>query len=335
MASQLPATATTAPRVAAGAVLLEVLPEELKDKAVQPDGVTCVLYHGSGCSDGFAAAWAAWACLGDKATYHALDHAPGVAPPPEASAPGASVVVLDYCFNSATTARLIAGAEGRALVLDHHASAQKELAGVDARNQHFQMLMSGATLSWCYFHPGEPVPLWLRYVEDRDIWRWALRDSEAFSAAFSMVPQTFEAFAALHAGGEAAVDALIAEGRAVVAYRNTVRDSHVKRSVAVALRAAPQWRCGIVNCSTLTSEVGNAICTATGAHFAAMWSYDHAKRSYYVSLRSNSDEVDVSVLAKAFGGGGHKRAAGFSWEGKSIEELIDPTATVAPPSAVA
>ena len=146
-----------------------------------------------------------------------------------------------------------------------------------------------------------------------------------------MVPQTFAALSALHAGGEAAVDALIAEGRAVLAYRNTVRDSHVKRAVAVVLRAAPQWRCGIVNCSTLTSEVGNAICTATGAHLAAMWSYDHAKRSYYVSLRSNSDAVDVSLLAKSMGGGGHRRAAGFTWAGATVDELIDHAAPLPAP----
>ncbi len=40
--------------------------------------------------------------------------------------------------------------------------------------------------------------------------------------------------------------------------------------------------------------------------------YDHAKRHYYVSLRSDSDDVDVSVIAKSLGGGGHKRASGFT-----------------------
>lgn len=34
------------------------------------------------------------------------------------------------------------------------------------------------------------------------------------------------------------------------------------------------------------------------------------------SLRTTDDEVDVSVLAQVLGGGGHKKAAGFSLEGK-------------------
>jgi phosphoesterase RecJ-like protein len=39
-----------------------------------------------------------------------------------------------------------------------------------------------------------------------------------------------------------------------------------------------------------------------------------------VSLRASSDEVDVSAIARAMGGGGHRQAAGFSSE-KSIDEI--------------
>jgi phosphoesterase RecJ-like protein len=41
-----------------------------------------------------------------------------------------------------------------------------------------------------------------------------------------------------------------------------------------------------------------------------------------VSLRSSRDEVDVSAIARKFGGGGHRQAAGFSSE-LTIAEIID------------
>ena len=41
-----------------------------------------------------------------------------------------------------------------------------------------------------------------------------------------------------------------------------------------------------------------------------------------VSLRASADEVDVSVIAREEGGGGHRQAAGFSTE-RSREELIE------------
>jgi bifunctional oligoribonuclease and PAP phosphatase NrnA len=39
-----------------------------------------------------------------------------------------------------------------------------------------------------------------------------------------------------------------------------------------------------------------------------------------ISLRASSDELDVSAIARQFGGGGHRQAAGFSTE-LSVEEL--------------
>jgi phosphoesterase RecJ-like protein len=41
-----------------------------------------------------------------------------------------------------------------------------------------------------------------------------------------------------------------------------------------------------------------------------------------VSLRSSHDEVDVSAIARAAGGGGHRQAAGFSSE-RSVDEIVD------------
>jgi bifunctional oligoribonuclease and PAP phosphatase NrnA len=40
-----------------------------------------------------------------------------------------------------------------------------------------------------------------------------------------------------------------------------------------------------------------------------------------VSLRSGNDRIDVSVIARAQGGGGHKQAAGFT-TGLTHDELV-------------
>jgi phosphoesterase RecJ-like protein len=40
-----------------------------------------------------------------------------------------------------------------------------------------------------------------------------------------------------------------------------------------------------------------------------------------VSLRTSSDDIDVSVIARKESGGGHRQAAGFSTE-KTTDELI-------------
>lgn len=38
------------------------------------------------------------------------------------------------------------------------------------------------------------------------------------------------------------------------------------------------------------------------------------------SMRSNDDSLDVSAISKLFGGGGHKKAAGFTIKGKLVEQ---------------
>ena len=52
----------------------------------------------------------------------------------------------------------------------------------------------------------------------------------------------------------------------------------------------------------------------------ALLLYDYGDGRIKGSLRTEKDDVDVSQIAKEYGGGGHKRAAGFKIEGKVVEE---------------
>jgi uncharacterized protein len=284
-----------------------------------PDAIDLVIYHGGGCPDGFASAFAAWLKLGDRATYVPAEHGPGWAPP---DVNGRHVAVVDFSFDAATTGRMIAQAASF-VVLDHHASALGELAGVGEPWKVFSMEQSGATLAWDFFHgPDAPVPPLLRYVEDKDLWRWALTDSAALTAGLATVPQDFAAWAALVGRGAEGVRSLIARGSAIVAYKDSVVEGHVRRAAPARLRAAPHLQALVVNASTLASEVGNALATLPGVDVGVMWTYEHAARAFRVSLRSASDAADVAAVAKALGGGGHRRAAGFSYTGAHVNDLL-------------
>ena len=290
-----------------------------------PDAIDLVLYHGGGCSDGFGAAFAAWCKLGSRATYLPMEHGPGLVVP---DVKGRHVAVVDFCFKADVTHQLVKDAASF-IVLDHHASAQADLASVDDRYKVFTMQQSGATLAWDYFHASEPPPFF-RYLEDKDLWRWALRGSAEFTAGLGTVPQTFESWAAIVAKGAEGIEELISRGKAIVAYKNGVVESHVKRAVPCRLATAPLFQGMVVNGSTVASEIGNALAKLQGVDYGLVWTYEHASKAFRVSLRSNSDEVDVSLIAKAFGGGGHRRASGFSHTGQSINDLLLTDAPIAP-----
>ena len=68
----------------------------------------------------------------------------------------------------------------------------------------------------------------------------------------------------------------------------------------------------VVNASHWMSEVGNAL--SPHCDLAMIWYHDHEDKKIKVSLRAFHDNIDASEIAKQYGGGGHKSAAGFTWE---------------------
>jgi oligoribonuclease NrnB/cAMP/cGMP phosphodiesterase (DHH superfamily) len=275
---------------------------------VEPTSVNCVIYHAQ-CNDGFGAAYAAWKQLGSRAEYHACKH--GIEPP---DVKGKVVAILDFSFDNATTKKMIEEAEAL-IVIDHHKSAMVELH--DISNTLFDMSRSGAMLSWNFFHPGKESPKFIQYIEDRDLWKWELPYSKEFSAAFDMVPFEFEEYSKFE--DDSVFDDAVKRGSFILAYSKTV----VKK---VAEGAQPRTLDGkkvlVVNSSHWMSEIGARL--APGCDFAVIWYWDHIDHMTKVSLRSFHDVIDVSEIAKRFGGGGHKKASGFFLPaGTHIEEIFD------------
>jgi oligoribonuclease NrnB/cAMP/cGMP phosphodiesterase (DHH superfamily) len=273
-----------------------------------PSSVDMVIFHGD-CSDGFGAAWAAWKLLGDRATYHPSKHGE---PIPDVR--GRNVVVLDFSYDNATTKRLISEAKDF-LIIDHHKSAMVDLHDISCAR--FDMNHSGAMLAWKFFHPGKEPPRMIRHIEDRDLWKWEIPYSREFVAAFDMVPFEFEEYDKYL--DDSAVDAAQERGAHILAYNKTV----IARSIK---RAAPRSIGGksvlVVNASHLISEIGSTL--APRCDFALLWWWDHRTCQVRASLRAHHEDADVSEVAKRWGGGGHRKAAGFSLPpGVTIESIFD------------
>lgn len=275
---------------------------------VEPSAVNLVIYHAN-CTDGFGAAYAAWKLLGDRAEYHAAKHGE---PPPDVT--GKNVVVLDFSYDNATTKRLIKEAKSF-LVIDHHKSAVVELHDVTCTR--FDMNHSGAMLAWKFFHPGKESPRLIKFIEDRDLWRWEIPYSKEFSAAFDMVPFDFEEFDKYL--DDSAVDNAQERGAYILAYSKTVISKIAKQAVPRKMDGKDVL---VVNSSHWMSEIGAAL--SPKCDFAVIWFYDHDTRQVKVSLRAHHEDSDVSEIAKKYGGGGHRKAAGFNLPvGINIETIFD------------
>lgn len=289
-----------------------------------------VLHHGGGCPDGFGAAWAAHHKLADEGVqyipvlYH--ERVP-------AMEPGSTVYLVDFCYARETLIHL-AGRHARVVILDHHKSSAEALigekgigeyigtAGIDGLEVHFDMKHSGAVLTWQHFHPGEPVPLLLQYVEDRDLWRWKLAYSPEISAYLASLPQTFEMWTDVADNLERSATwrspftegegyrhrgHMLEGGAAILRVQAKTVEAAVERSRLAFI--AGHW-IPIVNATVHGSETAEALCLAhPEAPFAAYY-FDTKDGRRGWGLRSRGG-FDVAEVAKRFGGGGHAAAAGF------------------------
>ena len=274
---------------------------------VEPTSVDFVIYHKS-CTDGFGAAYSAWKLLGSKAEYHPASH--GELPP---DIEGKTVAILDFSYKNDVTKELISKAKDL-IIIDHHKSAMVELH--DISNCHFDMTKSGARLAWDFFHPGKEAPKFIDYIQDRDLWKWELPYSKEFSAAFDMIPFEFEEFEKFE--DDSVFDDAVKRGSYILAYSKTVVKKVCEKAVE---RNFEGKNVLIVNASHWMSEIGARL--SPDCDFAMIWYFDHEDRQIKVSLRSFHDSVDVSEIAKRFGGGGHKKAAGFTLdEGTHVENIF-------------
>ena len=251
------------------------------------------LYHAN-CTDGFAAAWVLHRFL-PEAEFIPARHGD---PPPDVT--GKCVYIVDFSYPRATLLEMKEKAQSL-VVLDHHKTAQKELEGLDFC--HFDMSRSGAMMAWDYFAEGVAAPWILPYVQDRDLWKWELENSKAVNAFIGSIPMNFMAWDyALHTTSPAGA---IMSGQAIL--KNIAQQVSLVQSYATEIELSG-FTVPYANSPIYQSEIGHELCQ--GKPFAIVWYFDGKKFVY--SLRSDEDGVDVSEIAKTFGGGGHKHAAGFS-----------------------
>lgn len=254
---------------------------------------THVLYHGH-CPDGFGAAFAAWLVMGDSATYLPVNHGD---PPPEMG-DDAKVAIVDFSYQRDVILEM-RKRFADLLVLDHHKTAEEELKGLDFAR--FDMEKSGARMAWEYWHPDEPLPELLAYIEDKDLWHWALPQSQEVSIALHSYPQDFQVWSAL------TVEHLKIEGVALLRLQEQLIQEACERARWGEMFG---YQVPIVNATEFRSEIANRLCKKfPEAPFAAAY-YDNEKGERSWSLRSQG-EFDVAELARQMGGGGHLNASGY------------------------
>lgn len=269
---------------------------------------TIVIYH-SPCLDGFTAAWVAKKALGNTATYVAGSYADASATSlPDVD--GKIVYILDFSYPREIMLELVKRAK-YVIVLDHHKSAQVDLEDLideDIVGGEFDMDRSGAMMAWNFFFFDQEPPKFIEYVQDRDLWIKELPDCEEVNSAILSYEYTFENWDKI-AGTP--IKELLKDGVAI--HRKHMKDVHELINTCLQHMTIG----GFENIPTVNanyffgSDLGGILCKEEP--FAAYYSYNSDGQIVF-GLRSNAayeHAEDVSIIAKAYGGGGHVHASGF------------------------
>lgn len=278
-----------------------------------------IIYHG-GCYDGFCAAW----LLSKKfpsAWFMSAQY--GDEPPSEHDVAGRDVYIVDFSYPRDVLERLHAAA-GSLVVLDHHKTAERQLAGLPYCV--FDNTKSGAMLTHEYIDRAidgitsgiGTKPHWIvRYTQDRDLWTWQLPYSREISAWLRSHPMEFAVWDDFAEVDEhsACFAAFVAEGEAILRAEQKTVDSKVSQAHRVRVPMPdgfpgswfPLWT--VANATTLISETAGTLAKQTGV--GCCWFELPSGERVYSLRASDTLPVDVSAMAKWFGGGGHRSAAGF------------------------
>lgn len=288
---------------------------------------TQIIYHevkpGVACPDGLAAAWVAAKVYPDaevKGWCYQSEKLPQ-------SESGDCLVIVDFSFSGDVIEQWIKDGV-KVFVIDHHKTAEEALnrfyvedfqdalnaEAHDEWNVLFDMGECGATLTWQYFFPGQPMPAFLEYVKDRDLWNHALPMTEEIHEATAALKRSFALYDVLEQMSQNELIKFLAPlGEKLLKPKR-------ERVKAIAARFWWEWfdkdhRIPVVELAKdgsedrLTSDVCSYLYKwLPDACFVACITSDGSW-----SLRSdkNGNNTNVGAIAQAMGGGGHRNAAGF------------------------
>lgn len=265
---------------------------------------TMVIYHNN-CYDGVTAAYVCWRALDAEfeGGVSNVEYVPCNYSDPPPDVKGKDVYIVDFSFKRDIILKM--KEEARSLIiLDHHKTAEAELAGLDYAI--FDMNRSGAGIAWDYFFPGVDRPWLVNYIEDRDLWKFVLPNSKEINAWIQSFDIDLTTWISKVSQGNIgnAKDQGVSLLRMEMKYVKTIANN-------AKLKKIGEYIAPYVQTSILMSEVCDyLIHNYPGNYPFAFYSFERKDGKFQYGLRSRSD-FDVSVIAKQFGGGGHKQAAGF------------------------
>lgn len=291
------------------------------NKKLDCNNINVVLYH-SKCFDGFACAFIVWYYykhnFGIEAANNIL-YIPCMCQNELAEEfinkfvnkfAGKNILMCDFSYNYEQLLKLM-NVSNSFMILDHHKTAEAELRNVPNHLKIFDMKKSGCGITWEYFFPNHIMPLFLKHIQDRDIWTYIVPNTLEFVTYFYQQNFDFELWETYIDGIK--VNEAVEIGKKWLGYQKEIIDKIIDSCAFEIVHEINNQRAIVAYCNApyYKSDIGNKLFNKfPNADFSCVWDYDLYRNQTLFSLRSTDERMDVSAIAKKIGGGGHRNASG-------------------------
>lgn len=221
-----------------------------------------------------------------------------------------TIIITDFSLTLEDMSK-IAHMAGKTLIwIDHHLSAINQRQSLAHLPGLRKLDEAACVLTWQYFFPDQEIPLAVKLIGDRDIWRFRYPQTKIFCEglhSLDLTPHHNPLWEQLLNDDQTLIQSLLTKGQILL----EVRLKEIARRVDNYAFATTfhGYKTLAVNLPG-SGDIGHYMC-GLGYDIAYVYCDFQQDESLVTGVTLYSDTIDVSKIAQLYGGGGHKGAAGF------------------------
>ncbi len=171
---------------------------------------------------------------------------------------------------------------------------------------------AGCELTWDHFYPDKDMPNHVRYLGRYDVWDHTDPNTLPFQYGMKTIDtDPDEQTLWLLLFSDYFVNDIIDRGKIIMKYEK-IQNKNLVNNISFVLISIAGYNAICVNKLFTNSKVFDSIYDPKKHDI--MITFGYTGSSWTTSLYSEKDHIDVSEIAKKFGGGGHANASGFQSE---------------------
>ena len=202
--------------------------------------------------------------------------------------------------------------------IDHHKSAIQEYEEYEFYIEHEQIGwkidglrrigIGACALVWEFLYPQRAIPYGVRLLAEYDVWNHENPETLPFQYGMRIentLPDSDIWRLALYGNVSFFIDEIVTAGKSILKYVNQYNEMYAKGSYFFTKFEG--YKCIAINKGLTSSQLFDSV---KNDEVDIMIAFSWRKGKWIISLYST--KVDVSAIAKSYGGGGHEGAAGLS-----------------------